>query len=159
MTATTRSSNWIQVGGWRKPWSELRPLELPSKAAVAVDGHEQAVLAVAAHTRSPQELLIASADRFDDELASELGALGFSIVRGFGGTNETVTAPTVSPPLAEPAIWLLTSGSTGRPKLVRHTLDSLTTVKASSRPGPGFAPILPGPMRGGRSSHSDWPTG
>lgn len=130
MTTEAISSNWVQVGSWRTRWSDIPSAQLPPRAAVLADGHQQALIAVAAHSRQPQELLIASADRLDEKLADELRAEGFSIVRGLGSQSQSITPSSAGEVSDSPGIWLLTSGSTGRPKRVLHTLDSLTTVSS-----------------------------
>lgn len=144
MTAHVMSSNWVQVGSWRTQWSDIPSAQLPPRAAVVADGHQQALIAVAAHLRQPQDLLIASADRLDEELANELRAEGFSIVRGLASQGQSITPPSAERVSDSLGIWLLTSGSTGRPKRVHHTLASLTTVSSQQPPRTWLCAYSPG---------------
>lgn len=130
MIAPPLPSNWVQVGSWRTRWCDIPSVQLPPRAVVVADNHQQAVIAVAAHACHPQDLLIASTERLDQELADGLCAEGFSIVRGLGTQSQSITPPSEEEVSDSPGIWLLTSGSTGRPKRVLHTLASLTTVSS-----------------------------
>lgn len=121
------TSNWIQIGSRQTCWRDMPHLALPPRSVVAADSHEQALLAVAAHVRDPQELAIVPTGRLDEELISEFRDQGFSIVQDLGISSHRAVPQSSTQP-ENPGIWLLTSGSTGRPKRVHHTVASLTTV-------------------------------
>lgn len=123
-------------------WATLPALDLPSPAAVLVDTAEQALAAARWHALSASEMLLVSAARVDDDMAGELRADGFAIVRWAGGEPVVEHQPARAP---EPArLWLLTSGSTGRPKRVAHTVASLTTVRGQQTPRVWLCAYSPG---------------
>lgn len=123
-------------------WDTLPVLDLPSPAVVLVDSAEQALAAARWHGRSGSEMLLAAAPRIDVEMAEELRADGFGVVRWTGGEPVVEHEPTRSP---EPErLWLLTSGSTGRPKRVAHTVASLTTVRGAQAPRVWLCAYSPG---------------
>ena len=134
----------LRTGAWTGEWSDLPVLKLPPMAAVAADDHLQAALAVVSHLQSDCEVLIASATRFDSDLVVELRAAGFAIVRGLGTPNQTVEPPTAGQVAVPGIVWLLTSGSTGRPKRVRHSIQSLTTVRGEQPPRKWLCPYSHG---------------
>ncbi len=134
--------NRIVGAGGELTWGTLPALDLPSPAVVLVDAAEQALAAAWWHARSGSEMLLATATRVDEEMAEELRADGFGVVRWSGGEPVVEHQPTRS---AEPArLWLLTSGSTGRPKRVAHTVASLTTVRGAQAPRVWLCAYSPG---------------
>ncbi|GAB1510918.1 AMP-binding protein [Actinophytocola sp. KF-1] len=123
-------------------WATLPALDLPSPAAVLVDSADQAFAAARWHARATSEMLLAAAARVDDDMAAELRADGFAIVRWTGGEPVVENRPARSP--APGRLWLLTSGSTGRPKRVAHTVASLTTVRGAQTPRVWLCAYSPG---------------
>ncbi|MGZ4484218.1 MAG: AMP-binding protein [Nocardioidaceae bacterium] len=136
------ASNLVVDGrtGRTVPWSELPRMPYDAPTAALVDSSFTAAGYVAEHACTRGELLVASRNRVDAALESELRASGFRL--SAAGAPAPVE-PTVRRPLAG-RLWLLTSGSTGRPKRVRHSLESLVTVRGSQPPRRWLCPYSPG---------------
>ncbi|MEV0054774.1 hypothetical protein AB0H34_30225 [Saccharopolyspora shandongensis] len=92
------------------------------------------------HQRPDTELLIIPASRYDDQLAAELEAAGFTLL----GTPEGRAPASETTPATPGRVWVSTSGSSGRPKRVAHTLRGLTTVSTPQAPRRWLLPFTPG---------------
>lgn len=132
--------NTVALGGEGRArrWCDLPPAELQGPTAAVVADALEGPAWAAAHVRTGEELLLASASRADVAVRQELAQEGFSVV---GPDAPRVRASREGDP---GRLWLLTSGSTGRPKRVAHTLSSLTTVTAAPAPQRWLCPYSPG---------------
>lgn len=139
----TFPDNRIVADGFTGTWSQLDALPVPAAAAVFVPGHLQALQAVWQHAQGGRETLVASYNRLEPGLVSDLLDSGIAVASPDDGGWQ-VTGPTTDRAAEEGRIWLLTSGSTGRPKRVAHTLDSLTTVKGEQPSRTWLCPYTPG---------------
>lgn len=139
----TFPGNRIVADGFVGTWSELSDLPLPPAAAAFVPGHLAALQAVWQHAQGGRETLVASYNRLEPALVSDLLDSGLAVVQPDGDGWRT-TDPTVDREAEAGRVWLLTSGSTGRPKRVAHTLQTLTTVKGEQPPRIWLCPYTPG---------------
>jgi acyl-CoA synthetase (AMP-forming)/AMP-acid ligase II len=111
--------------------------------AVLAASNADALAAARQHAVHGTELVLSTPSRVDPALRYDLTDAGFAVALLDGGEVTVLEKGQHRAP--DPGrLWLLTSGSTGRPKRVGHTLDSLTTVRASQGRRTWLCPYSPG---------------